>query len=83
MAEEAARYSPGKAVVGRLGMGGVGDHAVVTGLGRLVSDDDWALIGSTGALRHTLLLTGLHLAHALLCLAHVVSLRGLFSLASY
>ena len=86
VAEETAEFAPAEAIVGAFVVSIVGDHTVVASLGRLVGDDDRALVGATSALGHAALLLCLHLAHALLRLAHVLSLvvahAGLVSLAA-
>ena len=72
--EKAAELAPAEAVVSRLVVGIVGDHTVVAGLASHMSDNFWAHVIATIALRHGAILLRLHLGHALLCLAHVGSM---------
>ena len=68
-AESAAALTPREATICGLGVRLIRDDLVVGFLG-LMSDDDGAHVGSTGALGHGLGLRLLHLAHPLRCRAH-------------
>lgn len=70
MAEESARLTTGEALVRRLAVGVVRDHAVVVLLVLFVRDDGWARVGATSHGGHAYLLGGGHLLHALRSRVH-------------
>lgn len=88
VAVEAACVAPLEAVVSRLAVGVVGDHAVVSRLFGNVCDDDWSLVlHALATLLHRGFLLPLHSIHAPLRFVgdlHVSSLlhRGLRTRAS-
>jgi len=64
--EESAELAPAEAVVGRLGVGVVRDHAVVSVLLRFVRCNDWATVLHTLChVRHACILLALEVCHPL------------------